>query len=198
MAQTPDICSASDLCPSFHACCVYFCSSPVYLLLWRLSCSPRRQGSPVEAAALLFVLTSVELHKKRLQCLLSRLLVSDVSSVSDCKSHFVPSVCLTGSCQDTEQTVSIPCPACATVGLLLVWTERPRAPTKGFRVCLHEGRCQFLRGIATRGCRRRFSRRKSEQRLCLCVCVSALDFQLCFAEQLGLTFRFWREGAAVK
>lgn len=49
---TPDICSASDLCSSFHVFFIYLCSSPVYLLLSRLSRWPRWQISLVGAAAL--------------------------------------------------------------------------------------------------------------------------------------------------
>lgn len=52
-SETPDICSASDLCPSFHVFFIYLSSSPVYLLLLRLSRSPGPQISLVEAAALL-------------------------------------------------------------------------------------------------------------------------------------------------
>lgn len=52
-SEAPDICSASDLCPSFHVFFIYLSSSPVYLLLLRLSCSPGQQISLVEAAALL-------------------------------------------------------------------------------------------------------------------------------------------------
>lgn len=52
-SETPDICSASDLCPSFHVFFIYLSSSPVYLLLLRLSRSPGWQVSLVEAAALL-------------------------------------------------------------------------------------------------------------------------------------------------
>lgn len=42
--------------PSFHVFFIYLSSGPVYLLLLRLSCSPGRQISLVEAAALLCLL----------------------------------------------------------------------------------------------------------------------------------------------
>lgn len=80
-----------------------------------------------------------KLHKRVVEYLLSYLLILYVWALAEtvtfdsCKSHFVLSVYLTGSCQVKEQTVSILCPACATVDLLLaaqlecVWIEHPRA-----------------------------------------------------------------------
>lgn len=49
-SQTPDICSASDLCPFFFMSSFTFPAAPVYLLLSRLSRSPGLQISLVEAA----------------------------------------------------------------------------------------------------------------------------------------------------
>lgn len=50
-SQTPDICSASDLCPFFFMSSLFtFPAAPVYLLLSRLSRSPGLQISLVEAA----------------------------------------------------------------------------------------------------------------------------------------------------
>lgn len=57
-SKTPDICSASDLCQSFQVFFIYLSSSPVYLLLLRLSCSLVGQISLVGAAAFPFVLNT--------------------------------------------------------------------------------------------------------------------------------------------
>lgn len=99
-----------------------------FLLLKQLLCSVCFEHSQDSTKELLniFCLTAPTLYA----CALIEAVKLDA-----CKSCFVLSVYLTGSCQVKEQTVTLLCLACATVYLPLaplpecVWIVRPRAPS---------------------------------------------------------------------